>query len=560
MSKGPTPRHSKPPKPVTIDLDATDVTPTQPGDDASGKGKDTAKAGAGKASASTTAAGKDKPAADQAAAKAVESGSGGMAAKNPTSVPGAGSRKSGDTSPGSSSAASTSGETKKDEPKAGKDGSAASSDSAKTGGAGKDSGKSPDKGTDNGSDKDNASSRPDAAAKDTTSKDGATPQPRPAGSKGGGLGMVASGVIGAIIALGGGYALQMAGMLPAPAGQSASQGQVDVQALASRVEGLSGTVDDLSTEVSGLSLTSVDGGAGQNEASTEMMARLERLESALAAGETGSPEAAAGLAGLTGRLDELESRVSTLASSAGDGSSNTELSSAVTDLQASQSGVNDAVSELQSRTQELSETVSGLQQDQTEIQTGLEQRMTAIEGRLDEPSRQVDLARAIAGAGLRTAIDRGGPFMSELEAFASVAPEDPAVSELRDLAARGVPSRSELIEAFPEAASQAIAAANPVDPDAGLVDRLMSSALSVVSVRPVGEVEGDTADAIVARTETRLLDGNFEAALNEWRNLPDASQQAASGFGDGLAARVQAEKLISSSLSPVAASSEAPAN
>jgi hypothetical protein len=27
MSKGPTPRHSKSPKPVTIDLDATDVTP-----------------------------------------------------------------------------------------------------------------------------------------------------------------------------------------------------------------------------------------------------------------------------------------------------------------------------------------------------------------------------------------------------------------------------------------------------------------------------------------------------------------------------------------------------
>ncbi|MEQ8827665.1 MAG: hypothetical protein RIC82_07810, partial [Parvibaculum sp.] len=110
------------------------------------------------------------------------------------------------------------------------------------------------------------------------------------------------------------------------------------------------------------------------------------------------------------------------------------------------------------------------------------------------------------------------------------------------------------------AASQAIAAANPADPDAGLVDRLMSSALSVVKVRPVGDVEGDTADAIVARTETRLMDGNFDAALNEWRNLPEASQQAASGFGDGLAARVQAEKLISSSLSPAAAPSEAPAN
>lgn len=555
MSKGPTPRHSKPPKPLTIDLDATDVTPAQPGETASGKsantGADGGKPGAAKASAAAPAAAKDKPAADKAAAKAVESGSGGMAAKNPTSVPGAGSRKSGDASTGSTSSAGTSAQTKTDDTKGAKDGSAAS-------GKAGDADKGSEKGADKPTGKDAASARPATAAKDSPPKGTSAPNARPAGSKGGGLGMVASGVIGAIIALGGGYGLQTAGLLPAPASQSSSQGQVDVQALASRVDGLSGTVDNLSSEVSGLSSAGANGGAGQDGA--EIMARLERLEAALAAGETGSPEADAGLTGLTDRLDELESRVGTLASSAGNGAGDPELASAVTDLSASQSGLSDAVSELQSRTGDLAGTVSDLRQDQTEIQADLEQRLSSIEERLDEPSRQVDLARAIAGAGLRTAIDRGGPFMSELEAFASVAPEDPAVPELRDLAARGVPSRSELIEAFPDAAGQAIAAANPVDPDAGLVDRLMSSALSVVKVRPVGDVAGDTAEAVVARTETRLMNGNLEAALREWRSLPEASQQAASEFGDGLAARVQAEKLISSSLSPAAASPEAPAN
>lgn len=557
MSKGPTPRHSKPPKPLTIDLDATDVTPAQPGETASGKsantGADGGKSGAAKASAAAPAAAKDKPAADKEAAKAVESGSGGMAAKNPTSVPGAGSRKSGDASTGSTSSAGTTAQTKTDDTKGAKDGSAAS-------GKAGDADKGSEKGADKPTGKDTASARPATAAKDSPSKGTSAPNARPAASKGGGLGMVASGVIGAIIALGGGYGLQTAGLLPAPASQSSSQGQVDVQALASRVDGLAGTVDNLSSEVSGLSSAGADGGAGQDGAGAEIIARLERLEAALAAGETGSPEAAAGLTGLTDRLDELESRVGTLASSAGNGAGDPELASAVTDLSASQSGLSDAVSELQSRTGDLAGTVSDLRQDQNEIQADLEQRLSSIEERLDEPSRQVDLARAIAGAGLRTAIDRGGPFMSELEAFASVAPDDPAVPELRDLAARGVPSRSELIEAFPEAAGQAIAAANPVDPDAGLVDRLMSSALSVVKVRPVGDVAGDTAEAVVARTETRLMNGNLEAALGEWRSLPEASQQAASEFGDGLAARVQAEKLISSSLSPATASPEAPAN
>jgi hypothetical protein len=178
----------------------------------------------------------------------------------------------------------------------------------------------------------------------------------------------------------------------------------------------------------------------------------------------------------------------------------------------------------------------------------------------------VDLARAIAAAGLKTAIDRGGSFMSELEAFASVAPDDPAVPELRDLAARGVPSRSDLIERFPEAANRAIAAAEPVDPDASLVDRLMSSAMSVVKVRQVGEVEGDTAEAIAARAETRLLDGDLDAALAEWSALPEDAQTAAADYGDALAARARAEKLIAASLAPGASPadaesvSDAPAN
>ena len=152
--------------------------------------------------------------------------------------------------------------------------------------------------------------------------------------------------------------------------------------------------------------------------------------------------------------------------------------------------------------------------------------------------------------------------MSELEAFASVAPKDPAVPDLRDLAAAGVPSRANLIERFPDAASRAIAAANPGDPNAGLVDRLMSSALSVVKVRKVGDVSGDSAEAITARAEARLQQGDLEAALAEWRTLPEASQAAASDFGEALAARARAEKLIAASLAPGGppTTAETPAN
>ncbi|MBV6651434.1 MAG: hypothetical protein KI789_17050, partial [Hoeflea sp.] len=94
--------------------------------------------------------------------------------------------------------------------------------------------------------------------------------------------------------------------------------------------------------------------------------------------------------------------------------------------------------------------------------------------------------------------------------------------------------------------------ADPGDPEAGLVDRLMSSAMSVVKVRRVGDVEGDSAEAIVARAEARLLNGDLDAALAEWNTLPEASRAATADYSDALAARARSEKLIAAAMAPSA--------
>tara|TARA_R110002050_G_scaffold82286_4_gene176128 strand:- start:485 stop:1945 length:1461 start_codon:yes stop_codon:yes gene_type:complete len=486
MSKGPTPRHSKSPEPVTIDLDATDVTP---------KNEDL----------------RPKPsAAGQAGAKA-----GGR----PTS------------------ARSTP--------------SSAKADALKTDGGKTDAGKAGD--AKPGMEKPGA--KPAQSSVDAKAPDAHAGKARPGstedkasastGKSGGGLGMVASGLIGAVIALGGGYALQMGGLLPAPNG-SGDQ----VQAVSAKLDSVSTNVETLASQVAESASAN---GAG---IAAEVSARLDALETGLAqvaaGGETSDPDA---MASLNEKIAGLEARLAALGESSGNGATDPALSADISEMRAAQTGLQSAVTELQSQTSasisELSEKIAGI-----------EQRQSDLASRLDEPGRQVDLARAIAAAGLKSAIDRGGPFMSELEAFASVAPDDPAVSELRDLAARGVPSRSRLIEGFPDAATTAIAAAEPAEPDAGLVNRLMSSALSVVKVRKVGEIEGDSPEAITARAEARLMDGNLDAALAEWNSLPEASRAAASAYGDALAARARAEKLIAASLAPAGtpASSEAPAN
>ncbi|MCX7865471.1 MAG: hypothetical protein N2423_10655, partial [Novosphingobium sp.] len=108
------------------------------------------------------------------------------------------------------------------------------------------------------------------------------------------------------------------------------------------------------------------------------------------------------------------------------------------------------------------------------------------------------VALAIAASGLKAAIDRGGPFMAELETYASVAPASADIDTLRSLAAAGVPSRQDLLNGFNAAADAMLAASQTPDPDAGILQRLADSAKNLVKARPVGDIAGDTPEALVA--------------------------------------------------------------
>jgi hypothetical protein len=57
-----------------------------------------------------------------------------------------------------------------------------------------------------------------------------------------------------------------------------------------------------------------------------------------------------------------------------------------------------------------------------------------------------------------------------------------------------------------------VAASRGVGEDAGIGERLMASARSLVQVRPVGEVEGEEPGAIAARMEVALSEGNLDRA------------------------------------------------
>nr|WP_314089674.1 hypothetical protein [uncultured Shinella sp.] len=309
----------------------------------------------------------------------------------------------------------------------------------------------------------------------------------------GNAGPLAAGILGGLIALLGAGSLQYGGYLPA---------------LGPDRTGDTGALTSLSNEVEALKTRLA-------ETAATGTVDLQPLETRIAALEKGTGETGGATAGNSEAVSKLEGDMTRLT---------TELT---------------ALREAVART---SEAVSSTESQLTE-------RIAAAEQKLDEPRSDVEMARAVAASALKTAIDRGGPYLAELEAFASIAPDDPSVAGLREHAAVGVASRSDLVRDFQPTADAILDAVHQPDGDQGIFNRLMSSAASAIRVRPVGSIEGDTPEAVVARIENKLQNGDFKGAQIEWQTLPEAGQAAAAEYKRKLDTRVTVEGLIGTAVS-----------
>jgi hypothetical protein len=362
----------------------------------------------------------------------------------------------------------------------------------------------------------------DARLDKATPPPAASLQSKPQPERRGGVSAIAAGIIGGVIALAGGGALQYAGLLPAPGGSEATSGEI------------AGLRSDLATLREQVDATPP--AENFKPRIDELAAALEQVKTQVAAAASGtaaSPEAAQAL---EDRLKAIESAIAS-AQSAGPGTP-VDLGP----LQEQMGGLDSALAEIKAAgdaaTAAANEKIAALQAE-----------VSQLTGKVAEQAEQPNAALAIAASALKATIDRGDPFMTEIETYASIAPQSPEIAALRGMAASGVPSRTAIADAFPAAANAMIAAAKAEDPNAGLLDRLVSSAQSLVQVRPVGMVEGEGAPAIVARMEVALHKGDYAATAAEFDNLPDAAKAAGAEFIAKVKARQAADGLVETILS-----------
>ncbi|MGG7516971.1 COG4223 family protein [Allorhizobium undicola] len=266
-----------------------------------------------------------------------------------------------------------------------------------------------------------------------------------------------------------------------------------------------------------------------------------------------APREAAGSAALSAEVQSLKAELARQAGAKSDLSSVEErlkrLESAATpadvqamnDVQAKIAAANQALDSLRSET-------TGRLQSLTQSQTDLGTRIETIENKLNRPRDDIEVARAIAASALKTAVDRGGPFLAEMTTLKGIVPEEPALPTLEKYATTGVASRTELLRRFAESADHILAAINQPAESANIAERLWASAASVVKVRPVGNVEGASPYAIVARIEDKIRNGDLKGAASEWESLPEAGRSASGDFKKQLDERIAVEAAVSDAM------------
>jgi hypothetical protein len=135
-------------------------------------------------------------------------------------------------------------------------------------------------------------------------------------------------------------------------------------------------------------------------------------------------------------------------------------------------------------------------------------------------------AAALAASAMVEATQGSGPFADELSSLRAISPPSPELQALARLAAAGAPSRTALAASYPDYAARAASAARAPGDKAGLGARIAYELSRVVTLRQVGEVAGDGVDAVLARAERQVEDGDLDRALRTLDRLPAGAKDA----------------------------------
>ena len=303
---------------------------------------------------------------------------------------------------------------------------------------------------------------------------------------------------------------------------------------------------------------------------------IAQMESRLDALESKKPEAPPEVAALADRVSQLEANLKSMAEAAKQGGSVADAAATSQQINAAEQRLDDKITAALNEAKTANDaSIAGIEKDIAAIDAklkaltnaelgsgdasqlvpeiaGLDDRIGKLESILPALANEVDKGAedtkaatlAIAFANLRTAVNEGRPYATELATLAALSPGNGDLGPLLEYDDEGIPTIAQLKVSF-EAARDAALAASAPDASASLADRLMASAESLVKVKRIdAEAEGDTPDAVLARAAAKLDQGDLAAAMKEVETLKDAPHAAFDKWLDQAKARLSAEATL----------------
>ncbi|PWC83877.1 mitofilin family membrane protein [Azospirillum sp. TSO5] len=255
--------------------------------------------------------------------------------------------------------------------------------------------------------------------------------------------------------------------------------------------------------------------------------RIGKLEQRPAAAGNG-----ADLSALTQRIDALEKRpAATPDTGAAD----------------AQKALADRIAALEQKVSAVSGNSQAAQELRSEVDS-LKQQVTSVNQAVSERQDAASTAQALvlAAGQLRASLSGGQPFQQDLQAVRALNISDAGVTQPLDAvapyAAKGIPTRAQLTDRFQPLAGE-IVRADIRGEGKSWIDTAVGKLSTLVTVRQEGGgVVGTTANAIVARAEAALNEGNLAKAVEELSALQGPAAQTAAPWLADAKARLAADQ------------------
>lgn len=351
-------------------------------------------------------------------------------------------------------------------------------------------------------------------AKAETSKPATAAKPASAapGASGAGFGFGAA-IVGGLLGLGAAYGLAYAGLWPAPA-PTPAVADPRLASFDKAIPALQSTTE--STQAAVVALTD----------------RVDALEKAAPASAPDADTTTTDSGTLQDDLAALSARVDSLANAPATGADPAALDGLRSDLAA-----------LGSRIDELASRMGTAEANLRSLDSSVAQTSAQLASQPSDIGAVLQLPLILSG--FETAFATGRPYETELAALRAADPKAEIPTAIANQAAQGL-TRPDVIARRFDSVLPAILAGRPADPNAGWQDGALDWLAGAIALRPTGEIEGDTPDAIVSRLVGAVDRRDFTTAQTLLKSLPASMQSAAQDIPALFAEQAQAEAFLQS--------------